>query len=77
MAYCMHTMWMCLAYKWGLVEEKRGGIRRNGERKRERKDPTTSSSDFRHSNCRSSSGRELKFVYSTRATLQEVGIFLL
>ena len=58
----------------GSVEEKRWGKRRKGERKRERKrerkeDPTASSSDFRHSDGWSSSGRELKFVYSTRAML--------
>ena len=64
--------------KRGPVEEKRGRKRRKGERKRERKeDPTASSSDFQCSDGRSSWGRELKFVYSTRATLQEVGIFLL
>ena len=46
-----------------------------GERNRERKeDPTASSSHFWHSNGRSPSGRELKSVYLTRATLQEVGI---
>ena len=64
--------------KKGSVEEKIGRKRRNEERKRERKeDPTTSSSDFWHSNGRSSSGRELNSVYSTRAMLQEVWIFLL
>ena len=58
------------------LEEKRWRKRRKGERKRERKeDPVASSSDFRRFNGRSSSGRELKFVYSTRATLQEVKIF--
>ena len=60
------------------MEEKRGGRRRKGKRKMERKeDSTTSSSDFQRFDDRSSSGRELKFVYSTRATLQEVRIFLL
>ena len=60
------------------MEEKRGGRRRMEERKRERKeDPTASSSDFRHSNGQRSSDRELKSVYSMRATLQEVEIFLL
>ena len=52
------------------MEEKRGGKRRKGERKRERKeDPTASSYDFRRSDGRSSLSRELKSVYSTRATL--------
>ena len=74
----MHAMLLCPTYKRGSVEEKRRGKRRKGERKRERnEDPTASSFDFWHSDCRSSSGRELKFVYSTKATLQEVGIFLL
>ena len=36
-----------------------------------------SSFDLRRSNIRSSSGLELKSVNSTRATLQEVGFFLL
>ena len=63
--------------KRGSVEEKKWRERRKGERKRERKeDPTASSSNFRCSDGRSSSGRELKFIYSTRATLQEVGIQL-
>ena len=60
------------------MEENGEGRRRQGERKKERKeDPTSFSFDFRHSDSRSSSSRELKSVYSTRATLQEVGIFLL
>ena len=55
------------------MEEKIWRKRRKEERKRERKeDPTASSSDFRHSDGRISLGRELKFVYSTRVTLQEV-----
>ena len=64
--------------KRGSVEEKRGRKRRKVERKKERKeDPAASSSDFQRYDGRSLSGRELKSVYSTRATLQEVGIFLL
>ena len=60
------------------MEEKKRGRRRKGERKREKKeDPTASSSDFRRSDNQSSYGQELKSVYSMRATLQEVGIFLL
>ena len=59
------------------MEEKRGRKRRKGKRKRDRKeDPTTSSSDFQCSDSRSLSDQELKSVYSTRDTLQEVGIFL-
>ena len=61
--------------KRGSVEENRWRKRRMGERNRERKeDPTASSSNFWHFDGRSSSGRELKSVYLTRATLQEVGI---
>ena len=61
--------------KRGSVEAKRWRQRRKGERKRERKkDPTTSSFDFRHFDGRGSSGQKLKSVYSTRAILQEVGI---
>ena len=64
--------------KRGSMEEKRWRNKRKGERKKERKeDPVDSSSDFRRSNGRSSSGRELKSFYSMRATLQEVRIFLL
>ena len=60
------------------MEENRRRKRRNGERKKERKeDPAASSSDFLHSDCWISSSRELKSVYTSRATLQEVGIFLL
>ena len=60
------------------MEEKRGRKRRKVERKKERKeDPAASFSDFRRSDGRSLSGRELKSIYSMRATLQEVGIFLL
>ena len=60
------------------MEEKRGKKRRNGERKRERKEDLTASSfDFQRSDGRRLSGRELKSIYSTRVTLQEVGIFLL
>ena len=61
------------------MEEKRWRNIRKGERERERErkeDPTASSSDFWHSNGWSSLGRELKSVYSTRATLQEVEILL-
>ena len=39
-----------------------------------KEDLAASSSDFQRYDGRSYSGRELKFVYSTRATLQEVGI---
>ena len=39
-----------------------------------KEDPVASSSDFWRSDGRSMSGRELKYVYSTRATLQVVGI---
>ena len=61
--------------KRGSVEEKKWRKRRKEERKRERKkDPTTSSYDFWLSDGRSSSGQELKSVYSMRATLQEVEI---
>ena len=64
--------------KRGSIEEKRGRKRRkrrNREIKRERKnDPVASSFYFRRSEGRSSSGRELNSIYSTRATLQEVGI---
>ena len=57
------------------MEEKRGRNRRKGKRERERKeDLVASSSNFRHSDGQSSSGQELKFIYSTRATLQEIGI---
>ena len=78
MACYMHAMWLCPTYKRDSVEEKIGGMRRKGERKRERKeDPMASSFNFRCSNSQSSSSQELKSVYSTRATLQEVGIFLL
>ena len=60
------------------MEEKIGRMRRKGERNRERKeDPTASSADFRRFDGQSLSSRELKFVYSMRATLQEVEIFLL
>ena len=41
-----------------------------------KEDPTTSSSDFQRSDSWSLSDQELKSVYSKRATLQEVGIFL-
>ena len=64
--------------KRGLVEENKWRKRRKGERKRERKeDPTGSSSNLWRFDGRSSSGRELKSIYSTRVTLQEVEIFLL
>ena len=64
--------------KRGSEEEKRGGKRRKGDWKRERKeDPESSSSEFCHFDGWSSSGRELKSVYSTMAMLQDVGIFLL
>ena len=72
---------VCMPYggvqpiKKGSMEEKRWRRRRKGERKRERKeDPTASSSDFWRSNGQSLLGRELNSVYSTRATIQEVGI---
>ena len=53
------------------VEGKKG----KKDRKRERKeDPTASSSDFRCFDGRNSLGQELKSVYATRATPQEVGI---
>ena len=52
------------------MEEKGWRKRRKGERKRERKENLiASSSDFQHSDGRSSLGRELKFVYWMRATL--------
>ena len=75
----MRAMWICPAYKKGIGEGKERGRRtRKGQRKREMKeDPTTSSSDFRHFDGWSSSSRELKSVYSMKAMLQEVGIFLL
>ena len=38
------------------------------------RESTASSYDLRHSDGQSSSDRELKFIYSMRATLQEVGI---
>ena len=64
--------------KRGSVEEKRRRKRRKGERKRERKEePAASSSNFQRSDSQSSLGRELKSIYSKRATIQEVGIFLL
>ena len=47
------------------------------ERERERgkgRKTNCSSFDLRHSDGRSPSGQELKFVYLTRAMLQEVGI---
>ena len=45
------------------MEEKRGGRRRKGEIKRERKeDLSASSSDLQHSDGWSSSGRELKSI---------------
>ena len=58
------------------MEEKRGRKRRKGgEIEREGKeDPIASFSDFRHSDDQSSSHRELKSIYTTRAMLQEVGI---
>ena len=60
------------------MEEKKGRKRKKRDRKRERKeDPAAPSSDFWLSDSRSSSGQELKSVYSTRAMLQEVWIFLL
>ena len=52
----------------GKRERKKKG---KGERRRESID---SSSDLRHSDDRSSSGRELKSVYSMRVTLKEVEI---
>ena len=61
--------------KRGSVEENRWRKRRKGERKWERKEDLVAFfSNFRHSDGRSLSSRELKFVYSMRATLQEVGI---
>ena len=64
--------------KRGSVEETRRRKSNKGERKKKRKeDPMTSSSDFWHFDGRSSLGRELKSFYLTRATLQEVEIFLL
>ena len=71
MAWCMHAMWRCPTYKKGIHGERE----ENEERKKERKeDMAASSSDFQRYDSRSYSSRELKFVYSTRATLQEVGI---
>ena len=62
----------------GVQPIKRGSVEENRERKRDRKeDLTTSSSDFRHSEDWSLSCQELKSIYSTRVTLQEVWIFLL
>ena len=56
----------------GEIVERR---RRKGERKRERKeDLQVCPLIYRNSDGRSSLGRELKFVYSTRAMVQEVGI---
>ena len=57
-------------------ERKRRKKRKRGreERKRKKKDSTASSSNLRRSDNRSTSGLELNSVYSTRATLQEVGI---
>ena len=61
--------------KKGSMEENIWRMRRKGERKREMKeDSKTSSSDFWRFDGRSSSGRELKSFYSTRSMLQEVGI---
>ena len=66
-----------------LVVERNEGKKKEKEREEEgekekgnerKEDPATSSSDFRCFKGRSSSGRELKSIYSTRATLQEVGI---
>ena len=49
--------------------------RRKKKGKRERKEKTgCSSSDLHHSDDRNSSDQEVKSVYSTRATLQELGI---
>ena len=64
---------------WGKRETKRRKERkRKKERKRERGREggrtVRSFLDLRRSNDRSPSGQELKFIYSTRATLQEVGI---
>ena len=55
-------------------EEKRERKRRNGERKREKRKSACSFSDRRRSNGQNSSNEEVKFVYSTRSMLQEVGI---
>ena len=53
------------------IKQRRG----EGEKKRERnEDWETYSSDFRCFDCRSLSDQELKSVYATRATLQEVVI---
>ena len=73
MAWCMHAMWMthgmhsCMpcgfvqSIKMGSVVEKKRKMRKKGERKKEMKeDLTTSSSESRHSDGRSSSGQELE-----------------
>ena len=52
------------------MEKKKKGREKEGEER----SPTSSSFYFRHSDGQSSSGRELKSVYSTRTTLQEVRI---
>ena len=52
-------------------------MRINGERKREKKeDRQLHPLIYRRSDYRSSLGRQLKPVYSIKATLQEVGILL-
>ena len=71
---------LVLAVERNKGKKREKEIREEGEKEKgnERKeDPTAYSSDFWHSNGRSSSGQELKSVYSTRATLQGLGSFLL
>ena len=62
-----------------LVAERNKEKKREEEGKKEKgnerkKDLVASSSSLRRSNGRSSSGRDLKSVYTTRATLQDVEI---
>ena len=78
----MHAMWVthgmhgcmpCRFVQYVKTKWWRKRKKRKGERKKGRKEDLTSSfSEFRHSDGRSSSGLELKL-----ATLQEVEIFFL
>ena len=55
--------------RWRRTKRRKKRKRGKGERK---EDSAAYSSDFRGFDDRSSSGRELKSVYATRVTLQEV-----
>ena len=57
-------------------EERKESEKEKKGREKEREEGRTvrSSSDLRRSDDWSAMGQELKFIYATRATLQEVGI---